>query len=59
MIARCFVAAAVVTPESEAERVPAVLKSINPTWHQVVSASGLVLMLPSNTGPQAGAQGRM
>jgi len=39
---------AIVVPESESQRVLATLKSINPTWHRVLEAGGLVLMLPSN-----------
>src|SRR6266496_1473053 len=44
---------AVAVPESESERVLATLKSISPTWHRVLEAGGLVLMLPSNTQPEA------
>src|SRR6266498_909088 len=43
---------AVAVPESESERVLATLKSISPTWHRVLEAGGLVLMLPSNTQPE-------
>jgi hypothetical protein len=50
---------AVATPESESDRVLAVLKSINPAWRRVLTAGGLVLMLPSDAGPQGGAQVRM
>jgi len=39
---------AIVVPDSESQRVLATLKSINPTWHRVLEAGGLVLMLPSN-----------
>jgi len=38
---------AVAAPESESDRVLATLKSINPGWHRVLEAGGLVLMLPS------------
>jgi hypothetical protein len=44
---------AVATPESESDRVLATLKSIDPGWHRVLEAGGLVLMLPSNTEPEA------
>ncbi|MGE5207992.1 MAG: hypothetical protein ACM3KL_01535 [Alphaproteobacteria bacterium] len=37
---------AVAVPESEAGRVLATLKSIDPGWHQVLQAGGLTLMLP-------------
>lgn len=40
---------AVATPESESARVLATLQSINPSWHRVLGAGGLVLMLPSDT----------
>ncbi|MGH7982094.1 MAG: hypothetical protein ACREFF_02980 [Candidatus Udaeobacter sp.] len=40
---------AVATPESESERVLATLKSINPGWHRVSEAGGLVLMLPDDS----------
>jgi hypothetical protein len=43
---------AVATPESQSERVLATLKSIDPGWHRVLEAGGLVLMLPSNTQPE-------
>ena len=38
---------AVAVPESESQRVLATLKSIDPGWHRVLSAGGLVLLLPS------------
>jgi hypothetical protein len=41
---------AVATPESESPRVLAALRSIDPGWHRVLEAGGLVLMLPSNAG---------
>jgi hypothetical protein len=37
---------AIAVPESESQRVLATLKSIDPGWHRVLEASGLVLMLP-------------
>jgi len=37
---------AVAVPESESQRVLATLKSIDPGWHPVLEAGGLVLMLP-------------
>jgi hypothetical protein len=40
---------AIAVPESESQRVLATLKSIDPGWHRVLEAGGLVLMLPSNT----------
>jgi len=39
---------AVAAPESESVRVLATLKSIDPSWHRVLEAGGLVLMLPSH-----------
>ena len=39
---------AVAAPESESARVLATLQSINPSWHRVLEAGGLVLMLPSD-----------
>jgi hypothetical protein len=39
-------ATAVAVPESESQRVLAALKSIDPAWHRVLEAGGLVLMLP-------------
>ena len=44
---------AVATPESESDRVLATLKSIEPGWHRVLEAGGLVLMLPGNAEPEA------
>jgi hypothetical protein len=44
---------AVATPESESARVLATLQSINPAWHRVLGAGGLVLMLPSDTAPES------
>jgi hypothetical protein len=43
---------AVAAPESESERVLTTLKSIDPGWHRVLGAGGLVLMLPS-TQPES------
>jgi hypothetical protein len=40
---------AVAVPESQSERVLATLQSINPKWHRVLEAGGLVLMLPGRT----------
>jgi hypothetical protein len=40
---------AVAVPESESQRVLATLKSIDPGWHRVLEAGGLVLLLPSGT----------
>jgi hypothetical protein len=42
---------AVAVPEPESQRVLTALKSIDPGWHRVLDAGGLVLMLPSNTEP--------
>jgi hypothetical protein len=39
---------AVAVPESESHRVLATLKSIDPGWHRVLEAGGLVLMLPDS-----------
>ncbi len=39
---------AIAVPESESQRVLATLKSINPGWHRVLEAGGLVLILPGN-----------
>jgi hypothetical protein len=39
---------AVAVPESESQRVLATLQSINPGWHGVLEAGGLVLMLPND-----------
>ena len=44
---------AVAAPESESARVLATLQSINPSWHRVLEAGGLVLMLPSDTASQS------
>ena len=44
---------AVATPESESDRVLVTLKSIEPDWHRVLEAGGLVLMLPGNAEPGA------
>jgi hypothetical protein len=37
---------AVAVPESESQRVLATLQSIDPSWHRVLKAGGLVLLLP-------------
>ena len=37
---------AVAVPESESQRVLTTLKSIDPGWHRVLEAGGLVLMVP-------------
>jgi hypothetical protein len=37
---------AVAVPDSESQRVLATLKSIDPRWHRVLRAGGLVLLLP-------------
>ena len=37
---------AIAVPESQSQRVLATLQSIDPGWHRVLEASGLVLMLP-------------
>ena len=42
---------AVAAPESESQRVLATLKSIDPGWHRVLEAGGLVLILPGRTEP--------
>lgn len=44
---------AVAVPESQSDRVLATLKSINPSWHRVLEAGGLVLMLPGNNAPRS------
>ena len=44
---------AVAAPESESARVLATLQSINPSWHRVLEAGGLVLMLPGDTTPES------
>ncbi len=43
---------AVAAPESQSARVLAALQSIDPHWHRVLEAGGLVLMLPSDRIPQ-------
>jgi hypothetical protein len=40
---------AVAVPESESPRVLAVLQSIDPSWHRVLEAGGLVLLLPNQS----------
>ena len=39
-------ATAVAVPESQSQRVLATLQSIDPDWHRVLDAGGLVLLLP-------------
>ena len=36
-------------PNPRVHRVLATLQSIDPSWHQVLEAGGLVLMLPGNS----------
>ena len=43
---------AVAAPESESARVLTTLRSINPGWHRVLEAGGLVLMLPGDSAAQ-------
>ena len=38
----------VAVPESESNRVLATLQSIDPRWHRILKAGGLVLLLPAN-----------
>jgi hypothetical protein len=44
---------AVAVPESQNARVLAALQSIDPGWHRVLEAGGLVLMLPNNVEPSS------
>jgi len=44
---------AVAVPESESERVLATLKTIDPGWHRVLEAGGLVLLLPAQSTPNS------
>ena len=44
---------AVAAPESESARVLATLQSIDPRWHRVLEAGGLVLMLPDGAAPES------
>src|SRR4029077_633039 len=44
---------AIDVPECESQRVSTALKSINPAWHRVLEAGGLVLLLPGNTEPRS------
>jgi hypothetical protein len=44
---------AVALPESESQRVLTVLKSIDPAWHRVLKAGGLVLMVPGDPAPRS------
>jgi hypothetical protein len=45
---------AVAVPEAESQRVLATLQSIDPGWHRVLEAGGLVLILPGNGERQGG-----
>ena len=45
---------AVAVPEAESQRVLATLQSIDPGWHRVLEAGGLVLLLPGNGERQVG-----
>ena len=44
---------AVAAPESESTRVLTALQSIDPGWHRVLEAGGLVLMLPNGAAPKS------
>jgi hypothetical protein len=44
---------AVAAPESESTRVLTALQSIDPGWHRVLEAGGLVLMLPNGAAPES------
>jgi hypothetical protein len=44
---------AVAVPESESQRVLATLQSIDPSWHRVLEAGGLILLLPDNNEAEA------
>jgi hypothetical protein len=37
---------AIAVPASESQRVLAMLQSIDPDWHRILEAGGLVLLLP-------------
>jgi hypothetical protein len=41
----------IAVPQPESQRVLATLQSINPGWHRVLEAGGLVLILPGNIEP--------
>jgi hypothetical protein len=43
---------AVAVPQSQSQRVLATLQSIDPSWHRVLEAGGLVLMLPGESTPK-------
>ena len=45
---------AVAVPEAESQRVLTTLQSIDPGWHRVLEAGGLVLILPGNGEGQVG-----
>ena len=44
---------AVAAPESESARVLTALQSIDPRWHRVLEAGGLVLLLPNDVEPES------
>jgi hypothetical protein len=44
---------ALAAPESESDRVLTTLQSIDPGWHRVLEAGGLVLILPNGAGPES------
>jgi Family of unknown function (DUF6077) len=44
---------AVAAPEWESTRVLTALQSIDPGWHRVLEAGGLVLMLPNGAAPES------
>ena len=47
---------AVAVPESESLRVLATLQSIDPSWHRVLEAGGLVVLLPQQSELRAGVR---
>jgi hypothetical protein len=49
---------AIAVPESESRRVLTTLQSIDPSWHQVLKAGGLVLMLPGKNEAEAGLESK-
>jgi hypothetical protein len=44
---------AVAAPEAESARVLAALQAIDPRWHRILDAGGLVLMLPGEVEPES------
>ena len=48
---------AIAVPVSQADRVLATLKSMNPKWHRVLEAGGLVLILPGEPAPLSNHSG--